>query len=255
MHGEGAAARFFRQIVSTGQTGLNSLMIISHKYRLVMLEAWKTASQTLRVRLRDHNESQYPGFFYFNPYLNRVVHQHITRAEFACLPEAKLGYLTVAFVRNPYRAYSGFRQLQKDIQDQPAALFPEPWIGDLVRAQLAENFAQLCRAGFDFDAWLASVRDEQIYEVGRNTNFPLHPAYYWTHIADLQAVDFIGRVETFEADFQHFLSQVGIAPPAQVNENVVDRGGRGHGSIGVSICRSNERSITRTNQPALRQGL
>jgi hypothetical protein len=128
-----------------------------------------------------------------------------------------------AFVRNPYdRAYSGFRQLQKNIQEQPSASYPEPWIGDLVRAQLAENFAQLCRAAFDFDAWLPLLRDEQVYEVGRNTNFPLHPAHYWTHIADIQAVDFIGQVETFEADFQRFLSQVGIAQVVQANENVVD---------------------------------
>jgi hypothetical protein len=151
----------------------------------------------------------------------------------------------------PIRAFASYR---KTFKTNLPLCFPSH--GSVTSSERSlPNFAQLCRAGFDFDAWLASVRDEQIYEVGRNTNFPLHPAYYWTHIADLQAVDFIGRVETFEADFQHFLSQVGIAPPAQVNENVVDRGGRGHGSIGVSICRSNERSITRTNQPALRQGL
>jgi len=101
-------------------------MIISHNKKFVMLEPWKTASQTMRARLHEHSEceSRYPGFFYFNPYLNRVVHQHITRAEFDCLPEAKLGYLTAAFVRNPYdRVNSGFRQLQKDIQEQPSALF------------------------------------------------------------------------------------------------------------------------------------
>jgi hypothetical protein len=182
-------------------------MIISHKNRFMMLGPWKTASQTTRARLRRYDESQYPTFFYFNTYLNRVVHQHITRAEFECLPEAKLGYLAATFVRNPYdRAYSGFRQLQKDIQEQPSASFPEPWIRDLVRQQLAENFAQLCRAGFQFDDWIALVRDEQVYEIGRNSNFPLHPAHYWFHIGDVRAVDFIGQVETFEADFRRFLS-------------------------------------------------
>jgi hypothetical protein len=226
-------------------------MIISHKNKFVVLEAWKTASQTLRVRLRDHNESQYPGFFHLNPHLNRVVHQHITRAEFECLPEARLGYLTAAFVRNPYdRAYSGFRQLQKDLQDQPSASFPEPWIGDLVRAQLAENFAQLCRAAFDFDAWVALLRDDQVYEVGRNTNFPLHPAHYWTHIADIQAVDFIGRVEAFEADLQRFLSQVGIAQSVQANENVVDLvGDAGSDPSGYRyVARMSARSRARINE-------
>ena len=136
-------------------------MIISHKKEFVMLAPWKTASQTMHARLREYNESRYPRFFYFNRYLNRVVHQHITRAEFDCLPEAKLGYLTAAFVRNPYdRAYSGFRQLQEDIQEQPCRSFPEQWIRDLVRKQLAENYSQLRDAGFQFDAWVALLRDE-----------------------------------------------------------------------------------------------
>jgi hypothetical protein len=226
-------------------------MIISHKNRFVMLAPWKTASQTMRARLCGHNESRYPIFFYFNPYLNRVVHQHITRAEFDCLPEAKLGYQTAAFVRNPYdRAYSGFRQLQKDIQDQPSACFPEPWIRDLVRKQLAENFALLCQSGFQFDAWLALIGDEQIYEIGRNSNFPLHPAHYWTHTADVKAVDFIGRVETFETDFLRFLSQVGIQQPEQVNANVVDlKGDADSDPFGYRYAaRMNARSKARINE-------
>jgi hypothetical protein len=188
-----------------------------------MLAPWKTASQTIHARLREYDESRYPRFFYFNRHLNRVVHQHITRAEFNCLPEAKLGYLTAAFVRNPYdRAYSGFRQLQEDIRNQPSEFFPEQWIRDLVRKQLADNLVQLRQAGFQFDAWLALIGDEQIYEVGRNSSFPLHPSHYWTHIADAKAVDFIGRVEMFEGDFQRFLSQVGIQQLQQVNKNVYD---------------------------------
>jgi hypothetical protein len=226
-------------------------MIISHKNRFVMLGPWKTASQTTRARLRRYDESQYPTFFYFNTYLNRVVHQHITRAEFECLPEAKLGYLAATFVRNPYdRAYSGFRQLQKDIQEQHSASFPEPWIRDLVRQQLAENFAQLCRAGFQFDDWIALVRDEQIYEIGRNSNFPLHPAHYWSHIGNVRAVDFIGQVETFEADFRRFLSEVGIQESEEVNENVVDLvGASASDPSGYRyVARMNEQSKGRINE-------
>jgi len=205
----------------------------------------------MQARLREYNESRYPRFFYFNRYLNRVVHQHITRAEFNCLPEAKLGYLMAAFVRNPYdRAYSGFRQLQKDIQTQPSASFPEQWIRNLVREQLKENFAQLCQADFQFDAWVALIRDEQIYEVGRNSNFPLHPAHYWTHIADVKAVDFIGRVEMFEADFQRFLSQIGIQQLQQVNENVDDlKGDSCSNPFGYRyVAQINARSRARINE-------
>ncbi len=192
-----------------------------------MFLPWKTASQTIALRLRPYNDSPYDGFFYFNPYLNRVVHQHITCAEFACLPESRLGYFPASFVRNPYdRVYSGFRQLQKDIQVQPHANYPAPWIRDHVMQQLAENFAQLCQAQFKFDRWLELVREEQIYEVGRNTNFPLHPSHYWTHVAGQQAVQFIGRVESFETSFGEFLSRVGIDSVEPVNANVVELDGK-----------------------------
>jgi hypothetical protein len=199
------------------------LMIISHKRRFVMLLPWKTASQTMLARLRPYNESPYDGFFAFNPYLNRVVHQHITCAEFAGLPESRLEYYYGSFVRNPYdRVYSGFRQLQKDIQEQSDLPFPKPWIRDLVAKQLAENLAQLRQADFRFDVWLALVREDQVYEVGRSSSFPLHPAHYWTHIAGRQVVDFVGRVEQFEVCFGEFLDRVGIGQLDPINENVVD---------------------------------
>jgi Sulfotransferase family len=188
-----------------------------------MLSPWKTASQTVRLRLAEYDESQYSIFFHYNPHLQRVVHQHITCAEFMCLPESKLAYHLASFVRNPYdRAYSGFRQLQKDLQIQPRATYPAPWIRNLVADQLEENFFQLCQAGFEFDAWIKLVREEQIYEIGRNTNFPLHPAHYWTHISGAQVVDFIGRVETFEADFAGLLKRLSVDEPLARNANVAD---------------------------------
>jgi hypothetical protein len=225
-------------------------MLLSHKHRFVMMEPWKTASQTIRHRLSGYDESPYPGFFYFSHFLNRVVHQHITCAEFACFPEARLGYWKAAFIRNPYdRVYSGFGQLQRDIKNQPAAQYPEPWIRDLVRKQLAENFAQLCRAGFEFDEWVALIEDDQIFEVGRNSNFPLHPAHYWTHIEGAKAVDFIGRVETFETDFRSFLVQTGIPQPEQINANVIDlKGDADTDSKGYRyVKRMNTRSRARIN--------
>ncbi len=202
-------------------------MIICHAKRFVVLAPWKTASQTMHHRLQRYNESLYPQFFYFNHYLNRVVHQHITCAEFLCLPESKLGYYVASFVRNPYdRVYSGFRQLQEDVKHQPFAQYPETWIRDLVMRQLADNFAQLCQANFLFDAWLALVADEQVYEVGRNSNFPLHPAHYWTHVADHRTVDFVGKVEKFDNDFEKLRSQIDIDKVESGNANVVDMEGR-----------------------------
>lgn len=175
------------------------------------------------LRLHRYNESPYPRLFYFNPYLNRIVHQHLTCAEFACLPEAKLGYLVASFVRNPYdRVYSGFRQLQKDVQEQPRLKFRVAWMRRHVLIQLSEILVQLKKANFDFDLWLESVTEAQIYDIGRNTNFNLHPAFYWTHIGKKQLVDFVGKVETFEEDFERFLKMVGIEEVSRANANVVD---------------------------------
>jgi hypothetical protein len=116
--------------------------------------------------------------------------------------------------------------------------------------QLAENFAQLCNASFRFDEWLDLVGDDQIYEAGRNTNFPLHPAHYWTHIAGRKAVDFIGRVESFETDFAAFLDRAGIGPLPRVNANVVDlEGGAGSNPHGYRyVDRISERSISKINR-------
>jgi hypothetical protein len=141
------------------------------------------------------------------------VHQHVTCSEFRSFPESRLGYFLASFVRNPYdRVYSGFVQLKKALHEQPLALFPERRIKDLVMKQLADNFAQLSFAGFDFDQWLDLIQEHQIYDVGHNTSFALHPSHYWTHFAGIQLVDFIGKVENFEGDFERLCSKIGVIP-------------------------------------------
>jgi hypothetical protein len=196
-------------------------MIISYTRNFAILAPWKTASSTIWVRLSSFNESPYSRFHDFNPFLNRVVNQHLTYADFMALPEGRLGLFTAAFVRNPYdRVYSGFRQLQKDIDLQRDSPYPQPWIKTLILKQLAENFASLCQANFDFDEWLARVDEHQIFEVGRNSNFPLHPAHYWTHANGRQMVDFVGRVENFEEDLRGLCARLNIEVSSTENDNV-----------------------------------
>ena len=196
-------------------------MILSHKYKFVLLSPWKTASSTCHERLSSYNESLYSRFFQFNKHLNRVVHQHITFSEFLSLPEAQLGYTVGAFIRNPYdRAYSGFIQVQRDIALQPHAQFPDRWVKDLVMTQLTENSRRLIQSGYDFNEWILSIPEYEIFEVGRNTNFPLHPSHYWTHSSGTRVVDYIGKVERFEDDFSEFCLKVGIPVQPILNVNV-----------------------------------
>jgi hypothetical protein len=202
-----------------------NIMIVSHSKKLVILAPWKTASQTIRERLGHYDESNYGAFFEFNHALKRVVHQHLTYADYLALPEARLGYRTAAFVRNPYdRAYSGFRQLWKDATSQSSAEasphFKPEWVRSLVMHQIADNFAQLCEAGFDFDRWIQSVEPWQVFEAGRNTSFPLHPNHYWTHYDGRLAVDFVGKVETFEHDFSRLCSEFQLESRGLSNANV-----------------------------------
>jgi hypothetical protein len=201
-------------------------MIISHAKRFVLFSPWKTASNTTLHRLKSYNETPYSLFYDQNRFLNRVVHRHLTCADFAVLPESRLGYFTGSFVRNPYdRLYSGFIQLTRAVQSQPGAEFSQAWVRELVMAQLNEVYGLLARAGFDFDRWVALLGEEHVYEIGRNSTLVAHPAHYWTHLGDEQFVDFIGRTESFEEDFAQFCAKVGVDSPPQESLNQTDYDG------------------------------
>lgn len=224
-------------------------MIISHTAQFVVLSPWKTASQTTQARLAPFQESPYDAFYYFNPFLNRVVHQHLCCAEFHCLPEARLGYRTAAFVRNPYdRAYSGFLQVQRDVENQPLRDYPAAWIKELVVRQVAENRRQLVQARYDFDAWIALLTEDQVRNIGRNSSLPLHPASYWTHLGHEPFVEFVGRVERFEEDFQRLVDWLGIDPGRIAAGTCNESGLAGAGPHGYRhVQRMSRRSIATIN--------
>lgn len=223
-------------------------MILSPDHKLAMLLPWKTASQTLRLRLGSLNRSPYPSFFHFNPHLRRVVHQHLTLADFQNLPESRLGCRLAVFVRNPYdRVYSGFRQILRDVTSHPAREFPEPWIKDLVVEQLAGDYALLARAQFNIDNWFQLLPVHALIEIGHNVSLPLHPVHYWTHAEGHQMAGFVGRVEQFESDFDAMCREFGIAPPERQDANRSDDWG-GADARGYSYAsRLHPRTIARIN--------
>lgn len=225
-------------------------MIISHGHKFVLMLPWKTASSTCRASLQDYDQSTYEQFFAFNPHLNRVVNQHITLAEFLALPESHLNYSIAAFVRNPYdRAYSGFVQIQRDFETHPRYHFADRWIGDLVRTQIAENMGRVISAGFDFDKWILSLPDYEIFEVGRNVSMMLHPAHYWTHVHETKVASFIGKVEFFQHDFAKLCSEIGIAAPPIISSNISDDHGEDDPLSNSKYARRmSRRSLDRINE-------
>jgi Sulfotransferase family len=198
-------------------------VIISHERRFVILAPWKTASMTIWARLGYLDQSPYHPFYDLNPILGRVVHRHLTYADFAALPESRLDYFTAVFVRNPYdRVYSGFREAQRSLETHPRAPYPSETVRRLAMGWLTESFAGLAMAGYDFDRWVAALDEAVVAQVGRNPAVPLHPAHYWTHDNGRQAVDFIGRVENFEEDFSRLCAAIGVEHYERVNDNVSD---------------------------------
>ena len=196
-------------------------MLVSHEARLIILLPWKTASQTVRARLAETAASPYPHFYAFNPALHRVVHQHLTLTDFLALPEAQLGYRLAAFVRNPYdRVVSGFTQMIRDANWQPRAAFPADWIRDWVTERIAANMTGAIAAGYDASRWIETLPAHKVWNAGQDCTLPLHPAHCWTHRAGRPSLDFVGRVESFEADFARLCAAFGLTAANDRNENV-----------------------------------
>lgn len=198
-------------------------MLLIPASRLALLFPWKTASQTLQARLGHLGRQPYPKLPAFNPRLRRVVHQHLTLADWEALPESREGYRVAVFVRNPYdRVVSGFRQLLRDVQVLPRLRHPSPMVRELIAEQVGRIYAGLSRAAFDVDRWFQQLPTHDLLEAGQNVALPLYPCTYWTHGEAGQKAEFIGRVETFEVDFQRMRERYALPPTSAENANRSD---------------------------------
>lgn len=198
-------------------------MIVMPTKKLTMLLPWKTASQTLRVRLNDINQSPYPLDFHFNPYINRVVHQHAVLSDYLAIPESKMPYDLAVFTRNPYdRVFSGFQQLLRDIGQHPKRKYQNAWMKELVMEQVSDVYASVSKAQCSLDDWFQNLSPHWVLDVGRNVCMCLHPAHYWTHYNGKQLANFIGKVENFEDDFSALCAQYKITESNSRNVNQAD---------------------------------
>jgi hypothetical protein len=195
-------------------------MLLIPDSRLALLSPWKTASQTLQARLGPLAERPYPALPDFNASLRRVVHQHLTLADWDALAGNRSGFELAVFVRNPYdRVVSGFRQLLRDIQVLPRLRHPSPLVAGLIAEQSARVYAGLSSAGFDLNRWFDALPLHALHEAGHNVCLPLHPATYWTHRDGRLRADFIGRVEDFERDFERLRARYRLPETANAVAN------------------------------------
>jgi len=196
-------------------------MICLPAQALDILLPWKCASQTVRTRLLPYAQEPYQQLFYFNPILQRVRNQHHTYADYLLLSQSKQGHQVATFVRNPYdRVVSGFMQLCRDASVIPHMSLADQDLKLFVVEQVAENFQDIIRAGYNLNAWFSNL---SLYKILDNSSatFLLQPAHTWTRLGD-RTIDFIGKVENFESDFEKLKSRYGIGPTEQVSLNQSD---------------------------------
>lgn len=174
-------------------------MIISHRHKFIWFLPWKTASNTIFSRIGHLNQSIYPQASYFNKILGKFSSKHIDLGDFSKLPEYKLDYRKVCFIRNPYdRFYSGFLQCRKDyITEFGNDFSSKPW-----GSVLAKGFKNYC----DF-AKKKFIEGEYF--------FPNISNYDSVFLNEKKYVDFVGFIERFENDFASICGRLKIKPQNQ----------------------------------------
>lgn len=175
-------------------------MIISHRHRFIFLAVPKTATHAVRRALREHlsetDEEQVQLFVQKTmpyPEIARIRHGHIrwNECKAAVSPDVWTGYFKFAFVRNPWERFVSYcafmyrneQLFQRDPQGTMCAVLDGPEHRQRVVFQPQSEF--LCDA------------DGQIM------------------------VDFVGRHETLQADYDTICSRIGMpsAPLGRANES------------------------------------
>lgn len=178
-------------------------MIISHKFKFIWFQPRKVASSTIFERLSSYNESEYQQQNYYNKYLNKMSSKHISYEDFLELPEAKLNYKKVSFVRNPYdRFYSDFLQCKRDFNEKHGNFDTKNW-GSI----LSEGFSRFCEF-----AYTKFLKDDFFISIQSN--------YENVFYNCRKVVDFIGYVERFETDFFQICSDLKINSISNKSSNI-----------------------------------
>jgi Sulfotransferase family len=159
--------------------------------------------------------------FYFNPILQKLRNQHHTYADYLLLPQSKQGHQVATFVRNPYdRVVSGFMQLCRDASVIPQLQFADRDMKLFILDQVAQNTQDIIRSSYNLNAWFLNLSPYKILD-STSVTFLLQPAHIWTQLGN-QKIDFIGKVENFEADFEKLKSRYGIGPTSLESVNQSD---------------------------------
>jgi len=175
-------------------------MPISHKHRAIFVHIPKNAGSSIEKALgiwgqnNDGAITPYCPEMLFGVYRGKAM-QHLTMAEIKELgPIGSNGYFSFAFVQNPYsRAVSEYKWRLKEGYKFTFEAFVKRYY------PIRKRF-------------LASKKDKLFAD-------HLTPQFHYTHRKEslykayiYQIVDYVGKLETFEADFKHIATRIGIDP-------------------------------------------
>lgn len=199
-------------------------MLISDQHRLILMLPQKCASRTLQQRLKSirdvagYGES---GQRYYSE-LGRLIGKHMLMRD-VCELEAyrsRATHLKACFVRNPYdRIYSWFHWQKTRIADAERI--------QRLRRELeaAEDVKEIAKLQRNLNA--AETVLKQLESADHNFNRYLlqnrkrfRPIHQFTHLDGVLQMDFIGRVEDFEADFSRLCEQIGFTCESVESANI-----------------------------------
>jgi len=196
-------------------------MLISDSHRLILMLPQKCGTSTLQLRLKSIQDvKEFGSGPSYNKELGKLLTKHVKLKHALKLQvlQSRPNHLKACFVRNPYdRVYSWFlwtiRSNQKEIKqlteaDDPDSINPRTGISNAARLEGAlRTRKKLEEVDYDFNRFM--TKKPKRYT--RISSF--------THHQGINHIDFIGRVESFEEDFDRLCDQISFTPEHRQNIN------------------------------------
>lgn len=170
-------------------------MLVSERHKFIFVHVQKTAGISIETVLLEHF-----------PDLKRLSgrHGHATTGMAELRQATWDDYFSFAFVRNPWdRLVSWYSMIERATEalSQQEKESAAPFKSDLW------NYAQ--QNSHDFESFLHNCT-AVIFDLGCYKSFAYNQLDYLQAASGAMAVDFVGKFETLEADFQQICERIGL---------------------------------------------
>jgi len=184
----------------------------------------KCATTTLQTRFAEIKTVKDLGSrMHYNQSLQKNLGKHVELKDAFMIKEfiSRENYLKACFIRNPYdRAYSWFKWIISNSTKEVQACERNEAVRNIQPHQ-TQQYEKVARSIFQRRDLLEKI----------NYSFPLYlkekskrfiPISNFTHVGRKCIMDFIGRVESFEQDFDSLCQKIDYSPRRKINVNVLN---------------------------------